>query len=456
MSKEIIIPQILKGDIGEGNKTRLVPRLRFPEYKDDGVWREKTLGSISERVHEKVGNIKLTTVSISAGKGFVSQSERFSRDISGQQYKNYIILNEGDFAYNKGNSKKFPQGCIYKLKEFKQVAAPNAFICFRLKSDFIAGFYQGYFDNNYHGAQLQKFITSGARMDGLLNIRPADFFSIILPTPKREQEQQKIASCLSLLDELVAAESQKLEALKAHKKGLMQQIFPAEGEPVPKLRFAEFKDSEEWVVEPLNDLYSFKSTNTFIRDNLNYESGFVKNIHYGDIHKKFSSLFDISKESVPYINPDLPIENIKLECYCKEGDLIFADASEDLKDVGKCIEVVYLNNEKVLSGLHTLLARQKKARFIIGFGGLLFLSNRIRTQIQREAQGAKVLGISATRLSNILVCYTPNKKEQQKIASCLSSLDELIVAQTQKIKALKTHKRGLMQGLFPNTNETKP
>ncbi|MCZ2207902.1 hypothetical protein, partial [Cylindrospermopsis raciborskii] len=137
------------------------------------------------------------------------------------------------------------------------------------------------------------------------------------------------------------------------------------------------------------------------RDQLSYENGNVKNIHYGDIHTKFSTLFNIRNESVPFINPSQSLEKIKPDCYCVEGDIIFADASEDLEDIGKSIEIVHLNNEKLLSGLHTLLARQKNNTFIVGFGGYLFQSNWIRNQIQKESQGTKVLGISATRLSNI-------------------------------------------------------
>jgi type I restriction enzyme S subunit len=136
--------------------------------------------------------------------------------------------------------------------------------------------------------------------------------------------------------------------------------------------------------------------------------------------------------------------------------MIFADASEDLKDVGKSIEIVNINGKKLLSGLHTLLARQKESQLIIGFGGHLFMSDSIRKQIQREAQGAKVLGISATRLSNTIIYYPTDKAEQQKIASCLSSLDDLITAQSQKLEALKEHKKGLMQQLFPAEGETVP
>lgn len=225
---------------------------------------------------------------------------------------------------------------------------------------------------------------------------------------------------------------------------------------VPKLRFPEFWDAGEWNIKLFEDLYSFQVTNSFTRDDLNYDKGSVKNIHYGDIHTKFSTLFDISKEIVPYINSSLLIEKIKLECYCIEGDMVFADASEDLDDIGKSIELIYLNNEKLLSGMHTLLARQKEPKLKVGFGGYLFMSNGIRTQIQKEAQGTKVLGISATRLSNIEIYYPHNKEEQQKIADCLSSIDGLITAQNQKLDALKDHKRGLMQQLFPAEGEAIP
>ena len=276
--------------------------------------------------------------------------------------------------------------------------------------------------------------------------------AIQFPVPQ-PQEQQKIASCLSSLDELIAAHNDKLDALKDHKKGLMQNLFPQEGEKVPKLRFKEFENSGEWEEETVGNIYDFKVTNSFARAYLNYEYGFVKNIHYGDIHTKFNTLFDITKEDVPFISPDVPVEKIKRESYCKVGDIIFADASEDMNDVGKSIEIVSLNNEKLVSGLHTLLARQKEEKMAIGFGGYLFKSDWIRKQIQREAQGTKVFSISATRISCVQILFPKNKPEQQKIASCLSSLDEVIEAQVAKIEQLKLHKKGLMQGLFPKIND---
>ena len=215
----------------------------------------------------------------------------------------------------------------------------------------------------------------------------------------------------------------------------------------PKLRFPQFKDCEGWRVMRLGSIFNFFPTNSFSRDKLDERNGTIKNIHYGDIHTKFSALFDIEKESVPFVS-DAFMKKIRENHYCKEGDLIFADASEDLDDIGKAIEIVNLNNEIMVSGLHTLLARPIKSYFSIGFLGHLFQSNLMKKQIQKESQGTKVLGISTKRLNDILVIF-PSIQEQQAIADCLSSLDKLISEENEQIGRLKDHKKGLMQQLFP-------
>lgn len=202
-----------------------IPQLRFPEFLNDGEWEVKKLGEVAERITHKVGNANLRPVSISAGIGFVDQKNKFGRDISGNQYSNYIVLKKGEFAYNKGNSIKYPQGCVYKLKEFDVVACPNVFVCFRIIDENVCpDFLSAYFANNYHGIQLQQFITSGVRSNGLLNISAEDFFSIQIPFPSLP-EQRRIAQALTALDELIAATNEKLEQVKAYKKGLMQQLF---------------------------------------------------------------------------------------------------------------------------------------------------------------------------------------------------------------------------------------
>ena len=201
--------------------------------------------------------------------------------------------------------------------------------------------------------------------------------------------------------------------------------------------------------------YTFGGNNSLSRDKLNYASGSVKNIHYGDVHTKFSTHFDITKEQVPFIN-EAELGSIRENSFCTEGDLIFADASEDLADIGKCMEIVNLNGERIVSGLHTILARPNEGRIARGFGGHLFRSSLVRRQIQKEAQGAKVQGISAKRLQNLLLALPTSLPEQQKIADCLSSADVLIAAQGRKVEALRAHKKGLMRQLFPQEGETQP
>jgi len=214
---------------------------------------------------------------------------------------------------------------------------------------------------------------------------------------------------------------------------------------IPKLRFSEFKD--EWENNKLGDLMNFKVTNSYSRDNLNYESGTVKNIHYGDIHTKFQTLFDLEKESVPYINEDISLNRISEDFYCQEGDVIFADASEDLNDVGKSIEITNLNGEKLLSGLHTLLARPQKNNFSKGFLGYLLKSDFVRNQIKREAQGSKVLSINVGRISNIHLSFPPIS-EQQKISEFLSLLDKRILCSMKIIEQLETLMKTNREKLF--------
>jgi len=213
---------------------------------------------------------------------------------------------------------------------------------------------------------------------------------------------------------------------------------------VPELRFPEF--SGEWEEKKLGELFSFFATNSFSRDDLNYEIGEVKNIHYGDIHTKFRSLFNITKENVPFINKEILNKKIEIN-YCKEGDIVIADASEDYEGVGKAIELVELNNEKVVAGLHTLMARPINNMFIIGFIGHMMKSFNIRYQIKMIAQGTKVLSISSKRMKEIIL-NIPSFLEQQKIAAFLTAVDKKIELTDKKIKHLENYKKGLMQKLL--------
>ncbi|MCY4281425.1 MAG: restriction endonuclease subunit S, partial [Gammaproteobacteria bacterium] len=225
---------------------------------------------------------------------------------------------------------------------------------------------------------------------------------------------------------------------------------------VPKLRFPEFRDDPPWSAPLLSDLYDFKRTNTLSRDKLNYETGTIRNIHYGDIHTRFKPLFQVREERVPYINPDSSVNEIDDDALCQEGDIVLADASEDLNDVGKAIEVVSLGGERVVAGTHTILGTRRGNVPVVGFSGQLFQCAAVRAGIKKEAHGSKVYGISAKRIAAVPIPIPPTVAEQAKIADCLGSLDDLIAAAGQKLEALRQHKQGLLLQLFPQPGETVP
>ena len=424
----------------------LVPRLRFPEFRDAPEWELKPLRHICN-INPSDGDlperfIYIDLESVEAGHLKVrNQVQRQEAPSRAQR-----LLKTGDVVF--------------------QIVRPyqrnNLFMNFQGDKAYVAS--TGYAQMRAHDSK--EFLYQLVHTDGFVSqviskctgssypaINSSDLADIPVQIPSSPAEQQKIAECLTSLDELIAAERRNLEALRTYKKGLMQNLFPSEGETVPRLRFPEFRDAPGWVEEPFSHLYRFAPTNTFSRDQLSYTSGSVKNIHYGDIHTRFQVLFNIRREIVPFINPAYLLGEPSPVSLCSEGDMVFADASEDLADVGKSIEIIELDGQQVVSGTHTILAKRKGSHLRIGFGGHLFRSSRIRTRIQKESQGSKVLGISSGRLSIVPVSFPTDHAEQQKIAECLTSLDTLITAQAKKIDTLKSHKQGLMQGLFPSLDE---
>ncbi len=195
---------------------------RLPGFK--GKWGEVKLGDIAAPIKTVVGEKVVTPMSLSAGIGFVPQETKFGKDISGAQYQRYTLLTKGCFAYNKGNSKKYPQGCIYLLEEHDEVAVPNVFVCFKLDpSAAVDEYFRQVFLANMHGPALVRFINSGVRNNGLLNLTASNFFQIKLPLPPLP-EQRAIAAVLSAADAEIAALERKLGALREQKRFLLNNL----------------------------------------------------------------------------------------------------------------------------------------------------------------------------------------------------------------------------------------
>ena len=213
----------------------------------------------------------------------------------------------------------------------------------------------------------------------------------------------------------------------------------------PKLRFKEFKD--EWQSINLATVFQYFATNSFSRDQLS-ESGILKNLHYGDIHRKYNSIVNENDEITSYVK-DINYDN-KYELL-KNNDLIFADASEDYEGIGKAVEVVNVNN-KTISGLHTILARDNLNIFAPMFKGYYFNSSIVHNQLRVLANGFKVYGISKDSINKLNI-KVPSTNEQSKIANTLYLLDKKIELQSKKIEDLKLFKLYTKNQIFNDYDE---
>ena len=221
-------------------KSVIVPELRFPEFCGLDGWKVKPFQKEFSRITTKNSENNQNVLTISAQQGLVSQLDYFNKKVAAKDMSGYYLLQNGDFAYNKSYSKGYPMGAIKPLKAYEKGVVSTLYICFRAKDSCIAQFFEHYFDSGVINSEIEKIAQEGGRNHGLLNVSVKEFFRDIRVIVPESEEQQKIAECLSSIDELITAQAQKVDALKAHKKGLMQQLFPAEGETVPKLRFPEF------------------------------------------------------------------------------------------------------------------------------------------------------------------------------------------------------------------------
>jgi type I restriction enzyme S subunit len=246
------------------------------------------------------------------------------------------------------------------------------------------------------------------------------FSDILIPNPD-PTEQKKIASCLSSLDELINAHAQKLDALKDHKKGLMQQLFPAEGDAKPNLRFKEFEKDGDWKFKELGKIAENLDNKRIPITGTLREKGNIPN--YGA-----SGIIDYVKD---YIFDD------ELLCISEDGANL----------IDRTYPIAFTINGKtwVNNHAHVLKIENKCTHVLVeNYLNAINLEDYLTGAAQPKLNQAKL---------SIISIPLPKPSEQQKIANFLSSIDDEITAQTHKIEALKEHKRGLMQGLFPVINE---
>ncbi|EYA72262.1 type I restriction modification DNA specificity domain protein [Bacteroides fragilis str. S24L15] len=211
---------------------------------------------------------------------------------------------------------------------------------------------------------------------------------------------------------------------------------------VPNLRFPEF--CGEWETIKVSELLDFYSTNSLSWEQLDYSNGKIKNLHYGLIHKGVPTMVDVACDSLPYIKEESMLKSFTL---FKEGDVAFADASEDTNDVAKAIEVVNCDNQQIVSGLHTIHGRDNSNRTVIGYKGYAFASDSFHKQIRRIAQGTKVFSISVRNFDEAYIGI-PSKEEQTQIAKLLITIDKRIATQNKIIEDLKKLKSAISKQVF--------
>lgn len=196
----------------------------------------------------------------------------------------------------------------------------------------------------------------------------------------------------------------------------------------------------------VSDLLDFYSTNSLSWEQLDYNNGKIKNLHYGLIHKGLPTMVDVAYDSLPYIKEEFMLKSFTL---LKEGDVAFADASEDTNDVAKAIEVVNCNNQQIVSGLHTIHGRDNSNRTVIGYKGYAFASDSFHKQIRRIAQGTKVFSISVRNFDEVYIGI-PSKEEQTKISKLLTAIDKRIATQNKIIEDLKKLKYAIIEMEYGN------
>ena len=203
-------------------KGESVPKVRFFGFTDK--WEQRKLEEVVEDVSGNDGRTDLPVLTISAGQGWMSQKDRFSQVIAGNELKNYTLLKKGELSYNHGNSKLAKYGAVFELNEYDEALVPRVYHSFKSNHKSNPTFLEYLFSSKIPDRELGKLVTSGARMDGLLNINKKAFFGITISIPKLE-EQQKIGTFFKQLDDTITLHEKKLEDYQQLKKALLKRMF---------------------------------------------------------------------------------------------------------------------------------------------------------------------------------------------------------------------------------------
>lgn len=406
-----------------------VPKLRFPEFTDD--WEQRKLDEVVERITRKNENLESTLpLTISAQYGLIDQNEFFDKRIASKDVSGYYLIRKGEFAYNKSTSSDAPWGAIKRLDRYENGVLSTLYIVFKIlyedktSSDYLATYYS---TELWHKG-VQAIAAEGARNHGLLNITPADFFKTDLMLPTNISEQQKIGAYFKQLDHLITLHQRKLEKLKKLKKGLVQKLFSQE------VRFKADDGSEfpEWEEKKLGEFGTFiKGAALSKADISEYGSPFIL---YGELYTTYKEVaYNIQRRTQAIVDK---------KYYSCIGDVVIPTSGESAEEISTATCVMVPN--VILGGDLNIFRSDIVDGRIMSY----ILNHQVKWKIAMIAQGKSIVHIQAKQLSNIYVKYPVSKVEQQKIADCLSLLDDVIEKQKVTLAAWEEMKKGLLQQMF--------
>lgn len=419
---------------GDKAKPTLVPKLRFPEFRGDALLSVR-LGDVTEESRKRNGKpyAVASVMGVTKADGIVPMEARLvAADIT-----RYKIVRTDWFAYNP---MRLSIGSIAQWKGDKEILVSPDYVVFKCITGDVTGIHPSYFNQFRQTNAWEDFVAEGG--DGSVRVRIyyRDIAKLRLALPSALAEQQKIAECLSTLDEVIAASGQKIDALKAHKKGLMQQLFPMEGETLPRLRFPEFQDAPEWGCDSLS---SFLQQVIDYRGKAPPKSGSgiplitAKNVRPGWLDMSNDEYIE-AKQYGAWMTKGIP----------EPGDILFTTEAP-LGNVAR-----FPSDGRFALGQRIITLQTSPKKCLSDFLFQSLLGPAMQTAIDFHSTGSAAKGIKSSVFVTLKMS-APEIEEQKRIATCLSSLDDLIAAQSDQLEALKLHKKGLMQQLFPAPEETR-
>lgn len=412
---------------------RIVPALRFPEFQNCEGWICLRGGDVFKQISNKKHNADLPILAISQEFGAIPRDAiDYKVIVSESGLENYKVVEVGDFIISL---RSFQGGIEYS--NYKGICSP-AYVILRKKLNVENQFFKHYFKSYAFIRDLNKNLE-GIRDGKMVSYK--QFSEILLPIPStsNNKEQQKIADCLSSIDSLIKATEDKIALLKAHKKGLMQQLFPAEGETTPKLRFPEFQNCGSWCS------YKLKDFGAFFRG-LTYSTTDVSNDNKGMGVLRSTNIQDnrlILDRDIVFVN-----KTCSSEQQLKKGDIVICMSNGSKTLVGKNAELDQDLSYVLTIGAFCSIFRPKNS-----FAKYLLQTDSYTNFISLAIGGGNINNLKNSDLENFILFAPIKRAEQQKIADCLSSIDSLIKATEDKVAHLKAHKRGLIQQLFPNIDK---